>query len=337
MGQVTDQKLTKVEYLLSPSCSLRCSFCKLADKKWGESLSIDQVKESIDVIYNDLGAKFIAFYGREILELGDKYLCELFEYLKKYQEMGKGYTIITNGIGLDGERISKFMQSGLDSITCSVDAIGKDLGDIHLKIKSNTGLKVLAKARSLGIRDTCGIITITHKSLPYVKDTITLLSSLGIWSSLDIVHYKKGEYNLSPKIEEIPELALRITDLAELRDLVDWIEFTRKDKRVFQTPGVLRHLKTSEVLDLNWKCVDDTYNYPTSLTVGADGKLSCCDNYFHPELEKYSIFDCKDKWEEIKEVYVKCARECKGCEWLTHIQARESFQNVELLEKFIHK
>lgn len=331
-------KIVKVEYLISPYCNISCEYCKLKKKTWGKILTLEEVKKSIDIIYNYLGAKFIAFYGKEPMELGVDYWVELCDYLRKYQKMGKGYTLITNGLKLTDEILRKLMSAGLDSLTCSVDATCEvNWGDVNMTAKSRVGYDKLRKAKEMGIRDACGIITITHQNLDFVKRTINKLSSLGIWSSLDVIHFNKGKYNLSPSKIGLNRYMIKITDLYKFRDLVEWIESNRSRLKVFQSIETLEKFKTSTVLDLDWKCVSKEFNYPTSITVGADGKLSCCDNYFHPEMEKYSIFDVENKWEEIESCYVKSVGECSGCYWSTHKMAQEAFLNEKKLEHFIHK
>lgn len=256
--------------------------------------------------------------------------------------MGKGYTLITNGIRLSEYKLEKFMEAGLDSLTCSVDInTGEYLNEGNLQRKSDAGYIALKRAKEMGIRDACAVITLTHENLPFVIDNIRELSKLGIWVSLDPIHYKhNGVYDSSPDREEISQYLFQITDLAELRKIVRWIKANRDKIKVFQSDETLDYFTNESVLDLNWSCVTEEYRVPTSLTVGADGSLSACDNFFSPKLSKYSIFDVEDPdiWKMFKEEYCNTVIDAKcSCLWTTHIEAQRAFKNGEKLEHFIHK
>lgn len=331
--------VVKCEWLLADTCKFNCKFCKLKDKEWKETLSLPQIEQMLDILFNKMGICFLAIYGKEIMELSDDFLLPIFDMLKYYQKKGNSYTIITNGYGVSEERLSNFKQHGLNSITVSIDILEKDIQDKKLELKAELGYKVLLMAKKLGIKDLEGIITLTHKNLPYVRGVINKLSKLGIWSSIDPIHWKNSQYCLSPQREDILEYLLQITDLYMLKELVDWIKLNRKDLLVHQSNSVLDLLKDGCALDINLKCVDEDFKEISSITVDNAGILSCCDNFFSPIISKYSIFDLESDeiWEKFKIDYLKVVdRDCGGCCWTTHFSCREAFNDTQLRNSIIH-
>jgi MoaA/NifB/PqqE/SkfB family radical SAM enzyme len=320
------QQIMKAEVLLTRRCNLTCKTCALIKQQKPE-LSLDEWKKAFDIIYTDLGGDFIALYGGEPLMLKDK-LVEIVRHLAKHRKNGKDFTVISNSVGLTKPFMQKLMKAGLQSWTASVDGFADGAYyDKNSWKKSSTGYTKLLEFREMGLRDCCGIFTITKKNILQLPKVIKTLSGDGIWTGFDFIHYDKGNdcvghSRFNATRQEIGEDVL--LDIDEDGDTVRRImgevsDLKRAGYMVFPSFEAIEKLAHPEIsVGLGWNC-----KYPASITLDCDGTLGCCDDYPGKNVEKWSIFDLagRNRWEEFTEIYKKDVEKCYNCAWSTHILA----------------
>lgn len=323
-----DDKILKAEVLVTRRCNLNCGYCKIPKNIPNEKeLTLDQWKQAFKIVYNELGGSFIAIYGGEPLQLGKEGLGDIIEALSSYRPE-KSYTIISNSIGLKDSDMDYFISRGLDSWTASVDSLqsGDDV-DKYTRAKSNIGLQTLLKFKEKGLRDTCGIVTATRKNLENIPDIVQYLSDRGIWTGIDVLHYRKcdGQKGL-PASEDMLDLLFKREDMPIITEVADiLIDMKKKGALIFPTYQVLEGWKDpNNIVDLNWKCGTQS---PYCITIDADGSLMECDSFQGSRIKNYNIFDLPNKWNSFKEDYMKdVAKECSGCFWSTHVCAKDMME-----------
>ncbi len=318
------QKILKAEVLITRRCNLKCKSCKVINKAIPQSneLSLKLWNKTFNIIYDDLGADFIAIYGGEPMILGKEKLGIIVKNLSKHRPE-KSYTIISNSIGLTDEYQNYLIEQGLDSWTASVDTLNPNDGnDKYSKAKSKTGLDALLRFQKKNLRDVCGIITVTKKNIKEVPDTVKFLTDLNIWCGLDLIHYDKTGYdNFSTKRESMLDLVFEHNDLPLISETADkLIQLKKEGALIFPTFETLENWKDSRYsIDLNWKCGE-----PKAICVDANGEVYSCDQFQGSRLKHYTIFDLPKKWEQFKKDYIEDVRnECLGCFWSTHTMLYE--------------
>lgn len=337
-----DNKLVKIETLLTRGCNLQCKSCKVInpDLPMGEELTVEEWDKAFDIGFNELGADFIAAYGGEPLSIGREKLGGIIESLARHRPE-KSFTIISNSIGLSEEDMDYFMEKGLDSWTASVDCLEGGSADRYSDAKSQTGLKALLRFKEKGLRDTCGIITVTKKNILRVPETVRYLTDLGIWAGIDLIHYDSpsrlnGRDNFSPDRSQIEDLLL--DDIDEVSGVADeLIQMKKNGALVFPTYETLEAWKNPDYsIRLNWSCRD--LERPYLILLDADGTLGACDQFQPPELKKYSIFDMPEKWEEFSKEYMEQVKDknCR-CFWSTHFCLSEIASTEDGMKYYQHE
>lgn len=330
-----NQRILKSEVLITRRCDLTCPYCKIIKKKMSE-LSLEQWKEAFRIIYEDLGASFIAIYGGEPLVIGKEKLISIIQYLNTFRPE-KSYTIISNCMQLNDNYIKELVDAGLDSWTSSVDTINFDSMSILERKKSEKGLWALEKFHELGIRDTCNIITVTKENIKDVPETVDYFSSKGIWTGIDFIHFDKGGYNFSCPKESAPDLYFTRDDLPLIIKTADkLIDMKKKGALIFPTYEVLEMWKKPQYsIDLDWKCYE-----PVCITLDSNGELLECDEFQGSRIKKWNIFDLKHEknWEAFSNDYMHdVVYECRGCFWSTHIMAMNIFGKKDGIKYYQHE
>ena len=313
--------LVKAEVLITRKCQLKCKGCKIPDNKHTKELTIEEWKRAFRIVYEDLNADFQAIYGGDPTMLGREGLKEVVKELSSYRSQGKSYTIISNCLALynngqlDEKYMRELMDAGLDSWTASIDTLENDT-TIGNRIKSHKGLEALLKFKELGLRDCCGIITVSKNNLNSMLKTIKYLNQKGLWVGLDFIHYKKcrGQIDL-PSRYDVENLIFNPEDLISIQTVANEIIKLKKDGGlIFPTFEVLENWGKYGI-DLNWQCQQPI----RSITLDSDGSLMQCDSFRGDRIKKYTIFDLPEKWQEFQRDYFKDIKEqnCQ-CFWSTH-------------------
>jgi len=327
----TPKKIIKFEWLTTYECNLACQGCKvikMGDVIKPKPFDIKKYEEGLDNLYYFADANFGAFYGAEPTMLGKKNLGDLVELLTKYSKDGKTNTIITNGVILNGDHDYQqyLLDRGMDSITCSVDVIGTDDYDVSSTRKSHTGLELLDSMKQKGIRDTCGVVTMTGANLQYIPDVVQEIHDRGHWVGFDVLHYdqKNGNDMFSSGPSKLSDIMLSRLDRSQIAEVADrLIEMKSNGVRLFPPVSYFEMLKNPKYsVDLNWKCGDG--DFPHCITVSPDYRLHPCDCQIGKYTNDFTVFDLPKRWDEYVEAHFKSSAECEsGCFWSTHFLACE--------------
>jgi len=335
--------ILKAEVLITRQCQLRCPGCKIPSTIPKEKeLDVEQWKEVFDIVYNDLGAKFIAIYGGEPLMIEKYNLMEIIKDLSRYKDKGKSYTLISNCLGfyennkLDENYMRELMNNGFDSLTASVDCIDeKNSLSKQSWLKSQKGLQTLLKFKEMGLRDCCGILTINRKNLLSLPKTINYLNENGIWAGMDFFHYQNcigvGQKDL-PLKSSLEGMIFTIKDKKDIEKISnELIKMKKNGGLIFPTIQTLQSWK-KYAINLNWQC-----SSPICVSIDCDGSIRQCDSFKSEEMEKYNIFNVYEKWYEFKKDYIKGIKNenCR-CFWQTHFFAEEMMKG-ENYKYYQHK
>jgi radical SAM protein with 4Fe4S-binding SPASM domain len=118
------------EIAVTYRCNLKCNFCYVGDKRYGE-LNTSDTKKILFKIFNEAQVPSVSFTGGEPLMRKD--ICELVEYASG---IGLWTNLITNGTLLNGKIVRALKSAGLCSAQVSIE--GAD-ADIHDKITGVPG------------------------------------------------------------------------------------------------------------------------------------------------------------------------------------------------------
>ncbi len=339
--------ITKAEVLITRECNLSCSSCGLIHDRVPD-MEPEQWARVWKIVYEKLGASFIAIYGGEPLVYGIDRLVQVVRDLSRYRRKDRDFTIISNGLGLTDEYADRLAAAGLQSWTSTVDTVLAHRRD-HMDYKTAAGHRALDKFRKRGIRDTCGIVTVTARNLGEVIPTIDALCSQGSWVGLDLIHHQRGdgEYSFSSDAEHMPDLVLTREHLPQLQRVAEKILGAYEDLLVFPTKRVLEMWKQAEyAVDLSWKCTPGH-----AVTIDADGSLGLCDDRLPQKMgparkkalqrpQPWSVFDLEEAsealWEEFLSWYGRDLAHCEGCFWSTHVMAVDARHDPNLREHYVH-
>jgi len=107
---------------ITQKCNSRCYYCN--SWKWQDFISDANLEELKRVFssFSNLGVKVVSLSGGEPLLRED--LEELISMVKNYNMRAQ---IVTNGISLSKDRITKLVKAGLDCVTLSLDTVDPEV------------------------------------------------------------------------------------------------------------------------------------------------------------------------------------------------------------------
>jgi len=297
-----ENKVLKVEWLLTRKCNLHCSYCKIRDPAslLGEELSFSQVIDGVNAIDRMFPRVPIVFFGGEPTMLD--WLPDLVAHC---ESIGLKYAVISNGARVlrDEEFFERLIDAGISNWSVSVDTMtGLAKGDAALK--TLTGHQSLLRFRNRGVRDLVACITATKHNIEEIPYIIEQLSKEGIWGIVTPLQIGDDTFEYSgyvPALQETrPEVVDRIAGV--LYDMAKSGEFL-----MHNAPEYFLHWKLY-FIQQDWKC-----SRKSCITIDADGSLKrCVDRKLG--LENFSILTLEDSWEAYCEA-LKAPPACKGCFW----------------------
>ena len=163
------------EVAVTYRCNLRCDFCYVGDRKYGE-LSTSDMKRVLFKIFHEAEIPSVSFTGGEpMLRL------DLIKLVTYASDIGLWTNLITNGTLLDQDRVQALKESGLSSAQVSIE--GPD-AQIHDRITGSEGsfgatiraLEFLQKAEIPVHTNT----TISRRNIGVVQEILRLVKSLGL-------------------------------------------------------------------------------------------------------------------------------------------------------------
>ncbi len=304
----------RAEILLTRKCNLRCNYCGLVDNERDE-LTLEQWKKGFQLLFDVLNVKNLCLLGGEPLVLGIDYLCDLAKFLAGFKD--RQFAFVSNCMGLTEKGIGRLVDSGVNTWVTSIDAIGDANLSQSQRIKSQQGLKTLLKFQKYGLKNLMGVITISKRNIKHVIPTVNALLEYGIIPNVEIVHYKRGPYNIfcAPR-DILKEDLLDHSVFAEVQELsAQLIELSGKHN-FFQVPEFFALWADSKKsLDLKWNC-----KHMTFIAVDSNGCMGVCDDFFPPEVAKINILDLENiTKDEFKKVWLKNCPTCPGCFMSSHV------------------
>jgi len=309
--------------LLTRRCNLRCSYCRLVRDlpEVPEYPLMDHYKENeldadgwIDIIArlkNNNPDVFLVIYGGEPFLYND-----LPKVLNYCHEANVHYTVISNNTDGIQKRIESVCEEigGFYGFTSSVDPLmlkdGDDWDDV--REKSRKGFERLKEMKESGkAKDVVAEITAFKSTLPYLYDTVKLLSDNGIYSSITTLDQQKNKY-------------YDFSTISDTDELVPKDDYTKEVfKKIQDDESLLIHIpelldKVYDDLPCNMRCniFKDIHN----VTIDADGSLRLCLRIRGIETPKYSFKDLIDEDGVVSKKFNDALEKdyeetCDGCIW----------------------
>nr|MCK4929611.1 radical SAM protein [Nanoarchaeota archaeon] len=191
--------------LLNTKCNLRCQFCDLY--KGNEEITFE---DCIKVLAEgaELGVSNLVLTG------GEPFLHkDLFRIIKYAKELGYGVNVTTNGT-LINETLEKIVDSGVDSVSVSIDGLEKTHDMLRGKKgsfkKAFEGIKLLVK--KLGKKKVAIYFVVTNKNVKELKEIYNLSLGLGV------------KFDFWP-VNDVKEFYLKKDDdIKEYSEFIDYID-----------------------------------------------------------------------------------------------------------------
>lgn len=338
--QMQQHKIIKAELLITRRCNFRCKYCGII--RDFEEVDDPGIWRQAMRNLKMLGCEFVPIYGAEPLCALER-LCVVLDEMRR---IGLKNTVITNGVLIDKEAKKKLLDSSLDSITLSIDSISGEGLDPYSKAKSERGIRLLLEDFK-DLRDREASVTVTKKNFRELPDMVKFFSDHGVWVSLDVIHYSKGQEGSKCTITQFPELNFTVGDMPEVREVFqEMIELKKQGYLIHPSMKVLEMwLDENYVVFRNWIC---NYKRVSWITVDCDkvivdGKVEGCSIFgcddFQPESlrGKYPLSSLTvEKFEQFKNEW-KNKFCCPGCFWSTHVMSDEMVDLEEGGNYFRHE
>ena len=292
------------------TCNAACKHCgsSAEKRKYEGELTTQEIKDAFLQISKDMDASkiLINVTGGEPLVRED--LCEVMEYATN--ELGFHWGMTTNGILLNDENIEKLKKANMETISISIDGIGKTHDDFRgVPGSYNKILENINKLKKAGFVKHLQVATVFHK-----KNIDELKQLYEVMASLELDSWRLGSMDPIGRANENNELLL---DGNDLKMLLDFIKTHKKDKRLKLTygcPGFLGLDYEKEVRDSYFYC-------RTGISVASilyNGDLYVCPNV--PRMKhliqgNIKVDNFKNVWDNgYKEFRRKDRTKCEACE-----------------------
>jgi MoaA/NifB/PqqE/SkfB family radical SAM enzyme len=271
-------------WILTRKCNLKCSYCSLIknynnkpieypdmDYYYKNEMQIDDIIKTIEKIQINNPNCFHIFFGGEPLLRTD-----IFELIKYCNDNDVQYTIISNSSDDSKYHLEYILsKTYIKSFTSSVDPIilnsYNSLYD-NLKNdefqKSKNGFMTLLNLKNY-IKDLVAEITVTNQNIPYLYNTVKLLSNNNITSNINFIDIKKNDYYDFSNIT-LRDNNIFVYDIPLLRREIDKI-FKDKLKVHFGKDYIENTLIK---LPSNFDCEIEKEFY--DLTIDSDGSIRLC-------------------------------------------------------------
>jgi MoaA/NifB/PqqE/SkfB family radical SAM enzyme len=289
-------------------CPMHCKYCRIRESKLKSELTLKEWKEAYSIM-EKLKIPFNLILGNEPLMLQDD-LVELVRFFRaKYIKYGM-YTTFPEP--LFSKYKIKLLRAGLKNLSCGIDVNPDSIDKNDITTKSLRGLEGLKWGKKMGIPELHATVTISKLNLSVYPEIVDLLTSLGIWTEVNVIHYDKdGKFDFFPPKNKMKDLILTKEDFPEL---VRTSEIMKKKVlegkvMVHNVPEYFNDL-IKFGLNLDWHC-----KLPVVLAVDADGSLRVCSYRVGNRVKKYSIFDLPESMESFISDWKKDSDDCPGCYW----------------------
>ena len=197
-AQWLDGSAANITFIVTKDCQLACKYCYLVGKNDKERMSFLTAKKAIDYIltsslfWGRQNAVILDFIGGEPLlevELIDK-ICDYFK-LQTYIRGHKWFNayrinLTTNGLNYHTKKVRKFIEKNITHLSITITIDGNEIKHDLNRVYKNSGkgsYKNVLKNIPLWLKDFKDIgtkVTISSADIPYIKESVLHLFSLGI-------------------------------------------------------------------------------------------------------------------------------------------------------------
>ncbi len=197
-AQWLDGTAANITFIVTKDCQLACKYCYLVGKNDKERMSFLTAKKAIDYIltsslfFGRQKSVILDFIGGEPLlevELIDK-ICDYFK-LQTYIRGHKWFdayriNLTTNGLNYHTKKVRKFIEKNITHLSITITIDGNEIKHDLNRVYKNTGkgsYKNVLKNIPLWLKDFKDIgtkVTISSADIPYIKESVLHLFSLGI-------------------------------------------------------------------------------------------------------------------------------------------------------------
>lgn len=220
-----------ITFIVTKNCQLACKYCYLVGKNSTERMSWDTAKKAIDYILDqehemtESSVVWDFIGGEPFLEVDliDK-ICDYLKmemYLRGHHWFDSyRFSFSTNGINYNDERVQKFIEKNINHLSIGITIDGTRRKHDLNRIFKNTGngsYDAVVKNVPLWLKqfpNGATKVTISSPDLPYIKESVLHLYSLGIhevnincvfedvWQEGDDLIYEKQLMELADAIIE---------------------------------------------------------------------------------------------------------------------------------------
>lgn len=341
------KSLVKAEILFTRVCPLNCSYCYMIRRKENihfpkeEELVFSQPytgwRKVIDGL-KKVNVPFFAIYGAEPLVFFDQ-LCDFIRYSDKNDILT---TLITSCVGLTEKKMEKLVNSGLRSLTVSLDNLDiKKISDKNVQKKSSLGLEWIFYFKQIygdKIRDAEVVYTVERSNIEALPDAIKYFTSHGIWLHFDYIEYDRGQYDSKCAPKE--QLKGRYLEWSKDRLLVkdvfsEVLSLKKKGYLIHPSESLIEEYMTKRFVNLQWQC-----NKPGFVSIDANGVVRVgCDDFTNPDCKDTPIYawELDDKWDLFWKKHEEGVRyyNCR-CAWSTHYDAQLIYNNLHSASHYYH-
>lgn len=313
-----NDEVISATFYLTRACNIDCSYCRIWDNHFPNELSLEQKKEAIRILWEDVKAGFIILFGGEPLTLGD----DLVEIVRYCGEIGVRYAITSNSLLLTPEMAQRLVAAGLQNWSISLDYI-THLERDPIGAKSHKGLRDLAMLRHMGVGDLFATTTITHNNIKEILPIVEYCSENDYWVVVTPLHHQKSpDYFFASPQEAMPGMALTDDDIEELKPIMQKLIKMKQDGYLIHNDIEYLEDFTRYAKNLDWFCEG-----MSSMVVDADGKIKTCLHFNH--IQGWTIFDLSVGIFR-KEFFNRYSGKhpCQGCFWDCRYQA-EHWREVD--------
>ena len=186
-----------ITFIVTKDCQLACRYCYLVGKNEKERMSWDVAKKAIDYILdheNDMREESVVwdFIGGEPfleIDLIDR-ICDYLktEMYRRNHHWFNSYrfSFSTNGINYDSEKVQRFIRKNKEHLSIGITIDGTEVKHDLNRIYKETGkgsYKSVVRNIPLWLKQFPNggtKVTISSADIPYIKDSVLHLYSLGI-------------------------------------------------------------------------------------------------------------------------------------------------------------
>ena len=216
------------------TCNAKCKHCgsSAEDKKYDGELTTDEIKTAFGQIARDMNAKkiLVMVTGGEPLMRAD--LAEVMSYASG---LGFRWGMTTNGMLFDDDNIAKLKAANMETVSISLDGIGKTHDDFR-GVAGSYGkiLENIKKLQDAKFIRHLQITTIFHK-----QNLTELEQVYGVVSDLGITSWRVGIIDPIGRGKENADLLL---DGSEIKYILDFAKANNKRGKLpitYACPGFL--------------------------------------------------------------------------------------------------